>query len=77
MISLIKNELKKIFSKTAIYVVLLITIAICITSNIMNKRVEKIDTTYSEQETEMYQSGLDIAKSNGDEAYEIECQKLY
>ena len=40
----------------------------------MNKRVEKIDTTYSEQETEMYQSGLDIAKSNGDEAYEIECQ---
>ena len=74
MISLIKNELKKIFSKTAIYVVLLITIAICITSNIMNKRVEKIDTTYSEQETEMYQSGLDIAKSNGDEAYEIECQ---
>ena len=43
----------------------------------MNKKSKKIDTTYSEQETEMYQSGLDIAKSNGDEAYEIECQSLY
>lgn len=74
MISLIKNELKKIFSKTSVYVILFVTIGVCIASNVMSKKFERLDVPYSDQENEMYQSELNVAKSNGDEAYAIECQ---
>lgn len=74
MISLIKNELKKIFSKTSVYVILFVTIGVCIASNVMSKKFERVDVPYSDQENEMYQSELNVAKSNGDEAYAIECQ---
>ena len=72
MINLIKNELKKIFSKKAIYIVLIITIGFCILSNIMQKRAR--ETVYSymnynyepEEDTVIYEDNLEIAKENGD-----------
>lgn len=74
MISLIKNELKKIFSKKALYVVLFIAIAICIIANIMNKRFDHRSLRYTEQEIEIYQSQLENAKEIGDEEYARTCQ---
>ena len=72
MINLIKNELKKIFSKKAIYIVLIITIGFCILSNIMQKRAR--ETVYSymnynyepEEDIVIYEDNLEIAKENGD-----------
>jgi len=72
LINLIKNELKKIFSKKAIYIVLIITIGFCILSNIMQKRAR--ETVYSymnynyepEEDIVIYEDNLEIAKENGD-----------
>lgn len=74
MISLIRNELKKIFSKKSLYIILIITIGICIVSNIMSKRLEHNNSTYSDREIEMYQQGLNDAKEVGDKEYERACQ---
>ena len=74
MINLIKNELKKIFSKKALYVVLFVTIGLCITINIMNKKNEHKSSRYNEQEAEMYQMQLNAAKEAGDKDFERACQ---
>lgn len=72
MINLIKNELKKIFSKKAIYIVLIITIGFCILSNIMQKRARETVYSYmnynyeSEEDIVIYEDNLEIAKENGD-----------
>lgn len=73
MISLIKNELKKIFSKKAIYIVLIITIGFCILSNVMQKKSrENIYYSYMnygrepEEDIVVYEDNLELAKEDGD-----------
>ncbi len=74
MISLIKNELKKIFSKKSLYVILFVTIGLCIVINVMNKKNEHRSRRYGEQEVEMYQMQLNAAKEAGDKEFERACQ---
>lgn len=86
MISLIRNELKKIFSKKAIYIVLIITVGFCIFSNVMRKKATETIYSYINYSYEpdddivVYEDNLEIAKEDGDTEgiilYETKIEKL-
>lgn len=74
MISLIRNELKKIFKKNTLYVILLITIGVCIFSNVMTKKFSNSNELYSEIDLQGYQESLKYAKESGDVEYIRDCE---
>ena len=74
MISLIKNELKKIFKKNTLFVILLITIGVCILSNVMTKKFSSSNELYSQTELIGYQESLKYAKESGDVEYIRDCE---
>ena len=69
MISLIRNELKKIFSKKTLYIILFILIGISVFSNIMNKKFSNNYNSYdmySDVQAGIYEQELKDAKENND-----------
>lgn len=67
MINLIRNELKKVFSKKSLYIVLILAIAFCILANIMNKKfVNMEEDDYIYQEKMSAESQLQHAKEIND-----------
>lgn len=74
MISLIGNELKKIFKRKTLYVLLIIVLAFCIFNAVMSKIFENINDTYSENEAKYYKENLEYAKESGDIEFERQCK---
>lgn len=68
MISLIKNELKKILSKKSLYIVLIITIGFCILANIMSKKFSTMIYMQNNivEGLSIYEEDLENAKANND-----------
>lgn len=67
MINLIRNELKKVFSKKSLYIVLILAIAFCVLANVMNKKFVNIeDDDYIYQEKMSAESQLQHAKEIDD-----------
>lgn len=76
MINLIKNELKKIFKKKVLYVILIVTLGVCVLSNILNKKFQDIGAIYNDEEKDMYEESLEYAIESGEKEYEIECRSF-
>lgn len=75
MINLIRNELKKIFSKKSLYIILVITVAFCIFANIMNKKFSELkEDDYIGQERSAVESQLEYAKEVDDIAMIQTCE---
>lgn len=67
MINLIRNELKKVFSKKSLYIVLILAIAFCVLANVMNKKfIDMEDDDYIYQEKMSAESQLQHAKEIND-----------
>lgn len=67
MINLIRNELKKVFSKKSLYIVLILAIAFCVLANVMNKKfVNMEDDDYIHQEKMSAESQLQYVKEVND-----------
>lgn len=76
MINLIKNELKKIFKKKTLYVILIVTLGFCILSNILNKKFQDTNAIYNDEEKSMYEESLEYARESEDREYERQCKSF-
>ncbi len=74
MISLIGNELKKIFKKKTLIILFIIVLALCVLSNGLTKVFDKYVVIEDMFDEGYYEAELKFAKESGDIEYQKQCE---